>query len=139
MRRSRSLYRRAVPAAAAGVIALVLASAGCGGEQPTEPRAPLSIEAALRLAGEGPLSVSGFLLAPQGGETRLCSALLESYPPQCGGPSLVVKGLDLATVEGLTGTSPDEPDLAQVQWTDAQVTLGGEVDGTVLTVSPALP
>ncbi len=32
----------------------------------------------------------------------LCELLAESSPPQCGGASLVVEGLDLGTMEGLT-------------------------------------
>jgi hypothetical protein len=55
------------------------------------------------------------------GTTRICSAILESFPPQCGEPSLVVEGWDIdaderARTEGgvtwvesveLTGTMSD--------------------------------
>ena len=64
---------------------------------------------------------------------RLCSALLESYPPQCGEPSLVVEGLDLATVAGLTSTN--DPSLAQVTWSDMRDLRAGELVDGVLTAA----
>jgi hypothetical protein len=33
------------------------------------------------------------------GTTRICSAILESFPPQCGEPSLVVEGWDIDSDE----------------------------------------
>jgi hypothetical protein len=33
------------------------------------------------------------------GTTRICSAILESFPPQCGEPSLVVEGWDIDSAE----------------------------------------
>jgi hypothetical protein len=35
--------------------------------------------------------VEGYIVS-RAGETRLCSALLESHPPQCGNPSLPLPG-----------------------------------------------
>ena len=35
------------------------------------------------------------------GWNRLCEALAESFPPQCGGASLIVEGLVLGLVAGL--------------------------------------
>ena len=40
---------------------------------------------------EGPLLVNGHLHV-QNDQVRLCELLAESFPPQCGGMSLVVKG-----------------------------------------------
>ena len=59
---------------------------------------------------------------------KLCDALAESFPPQCGGASLVVFGLDLATVDGLV-TEGD------VSWTDRPIELRGVVSDGTLTVS----
>lgn len=119
---------------------LVLAACGSdgtgddgGGSAAPAPGEALSVEEALASTLEGPLLVSGFIVAPDGEPVRLCSALLESYPPQCGGASLVVEGLDLEAIEGLTRTA--EPDLAQVAWTDAAVPVLGEVADGVLTIS----
>ena len=61
-------------------------------------------------------------------EVRLCSALAESYPPQCGGPSLKVEGLDLSTVEGLKSH-------AGVRWTETEIKLLGHVRNGVLTIA----
>ena len=80
----------------------------------------LSIDDALATGSDEPLLVSGNLLA-QGDEVRLCSALAESFPPQCGGASLAVLGLDLAEVDGLI-TEGD------VSWTDRPIELLGVVE-----------
>ena len=129
------------------LLALVLAVAAACGEGSSDsgggaappsagtpiPGGGLSIDEAIASTLEGPLAVKGYVVAPEGGAVMLCSALLESYPPQCGGSSLVIEGLDLSTVEGLTKTS--DPELAQVTWSDAEVSLLGTVEDGVLTVS----
>ena len=136
------MKRRSAHSALLAVV-LAFAAAACGGGGSDAAPAPsagspipgggLAIEEAIASTLEGPLMVKGYLVAPEGGPVRLCSALLESYPPQCGDPSLVVEGLDLATVEGLTATS--EPDLAQVTWSDAEISILGDVEDGVITVS----
>ena len=136
------MKRRSAHSALLAVV-LAFAAAACGGGGSDAAPAPsagspipgggLTIEEAIASTLEGPLMVRGYLVAPEGGPVRLCSALLESYPPQCGEPSLVVEGLDLATVEGLTATS--EPDLAQVTWSDAEISILGDVEDGVITVS----
>lgn len=73
--------------------------------------------------------VRGSLLA-RAGEVRLCSMLAESFPPQCGEPSLVVEGLDLASVVGTTTAEG-------VTWSEREVRLHGAVDGDVLRVTGA--
>ena len=135
------------------VAALAVTAAACGGdtEEPAavptaEETLPPADDAGDAAAGgttmrvhsvseakaeteEGSLHVVG-LLIDDGSGWRLCEAVLESYPPQCGGESLAVEGLD---PDGL----PLEED-GGVRWqTDA--TVVGEVDGHTLTVtgSPA--
>lgn len=131
------------------VLALALSAAACGGGDessappPSEPTPPssgapipgggLSIDEAIASTLAGPLMVKGFIVASEGEPVQLCSALLESYPPQCGGSSLVVKGLDLETLEGLASTN--DPSLAQVTWSDAEVSVLGDVEDGVITVS----
>lgn len=101
--------------------------AGCGGDENAEPAGTgqsISIEEALEADSGEPVRVSGNLLV-QSGEARLCYALAESFPPQCGGASLVVTGLDPADVEGLVVE-------ADVMWTDRPIELVGTVaDGTI--------
>ena len=126
-------------------IAIVLLASACGGgsSSPTAPPAVtsgsapsagapiatggLSVEEALASTLSGPLMVTGNLVAAYD-EVRLCSELLESSPPQCGGPSLLVQGLDLTSVEGLQTAGG-------VSWTDGRVSLLGTVANGVLTVS----
>ncbi len=108
--------------------ALALVGASCGSDKgdTSDDGAPaagaaipgggLTIEEALETTAEGPLVVAGYLIE-QGDEIRLCSAILESYPPQCGEPSLEVRG---------------EVDREQV---GERVSLIGDVDGHVLSVS----
>jgi len=119
------------------------ALAGCGGEDGTDDAAGgsgsvpqssglaagpgISIEEAIAADTDEVLLVNGNLLA-QGDEVRLCYALAESFPPQCGGPSLVVEGIKLEEVDGLM-TEGD------VSWTDRPIQLLGLVEDETLTVS----
>jgi hypothetical protein len=123
------------------VLAATLALVACGGSEPGtspapgEPPAPpveLTIEEALASPPDSLVTVTGFVIASEGQPVRLCSALLESYPPQCGEPSLVVEGLDLESVPGIT--RPDDPQYAHTAWTDAQVPLTGEIADGVLAI-----
>jgi hypothetical protein len=109
-------------------IALFLAA--CGGDDDEAAGTgtiAISIDEALASDSDEPLLVSGNLLAV-GDDVKLCYALAESFPPQCGGASLVVHGLDLATVDGLV-TEGD------VSWTDRPIELRGVVSDETLTVS----
>lgn len=118
--------KAALSVLAAGLV-LALAAAGCGGGSPSEtagapsssalpvPGGGLTVEEALASTLEEPLAVAGYLLE-QDGELRLCTAILESYPPQCGQPSLLVRG---------------QVDRSQI---GHKVTLVGEVAGGVLSV-----
>lgn len=87
---------------------------------------------ALAACGGPNETVRGYVVAPEGAPVRLCEALAESFPPQCGGSSVVVEGLDLASVPGLT--SIDDPALAQVSWSEGEVELTGVVTDGVLRV-----
>jgi hypothetical protein len=86
-----------------------------------EPGTGISVEEAL---GHGPtddlVAVTGSLFVDADGTVRLCDAIAESFPPQCGGARIVVDGLDLQAVEGLQ-TEGD------VTWAEA-VTLFGSVE-----------
>ena len=76
---------------------------------------------------KGPLLING-LLHVENGQVRLCEALAESFPPQCGGRFLVVKGLDLMKMDGLTREG-------SVTWSEQPVQILGTVEGEELTVS----
>lgn len=109
----------------------VLALAACGADDDGGDAAPqpqpapsagapipgggLSVQEALDSELDGPLLVRGYLIE-RDGELRLCDAILESYPPQCGEPSL--------RVESETLTASGQP-----------ASVVGEVKGGTITVS----
>jgi hypothetical protein len=71
-------------------------------------------------AGDQPVLVNGALFIDPDGTVRLCDAMMESFPPQCGGASLVVEGLDLSGI-------PDLEDANGIRWAEA-VQLFGTVE-----------
>ena len=66
------------------------------------------------------VTVTGALFVDADGTVRLCDAIAESFPPQCGGARIVVEGLDLDTVENLQTEG-------EVSWAEG-VTLFGSVE-----------
>ncbi|HZJ02905.1 MAG TPA: BsuPI-related putative proteinase inhibitor [Thermoleophilia bacterium] len=145
----RCAYRatgwRGPPAAVLGLVLLMaglILFAGCAegtAEPPTQstdadvdPGAyPRSVAEALDRDKPGRYSLMGFLISTADG-IRLCDGLAESYPPQCGGPSVSVEGLEMDRVTGLS-RAPD----SEVAWTDFPIALEGSLDGEVFTVSEA--
>lgn len=106
----------------------MLALAGCGSDENSQadpapppsagaaiPGGGLSVQEALDSKLAGPVLVHGYLIE-RDGELRLCELILESYPPQCGEPSL--------RVEGPTPAASEE-----------RVSLLGEVEDGTITVS----
>ena len=112
--------------------ALLLAACDSSEDEPTSPPSNatgpgISIADALTSDSDQPLLVNGAIVATAQ-DTRLCDVLMESYPPQCGGPYLIVEGLDLATVDNLQEASG-------VSWTDFPFQLLGTVENGVITVN----
>ena len=87
----------------------------------------MRIEQALRIHGPKKVHLRGFLLYCDGEALLLCTELLESLPPQCGGPSLVVEGLNIDTLSDIIRSD----DCA---WSARPVELHGIVDGGILQV-----
>ena len=95
-------------------------------------------------APSGPLEIDGLI---QGGEAsdvtavgfvvwddtsaRLCSVLLESFPPQCGGPDVIIT--NPGSIEASLGDVTLQKEQA-VRWTDQRVELRGNFDGQRLTL-----
>lgn len=131
MRRSR------LPLLVAALATLLLLAAACDDDDgddadatvtpPSSATGPgISVADALTSTLDGPLLVNGFLVV-RGDEARLCEALAESFPPQCGGDSLVVEGLDVSSL-------PDLMTEQDTTWSDQQIQLLGVVEDGVLTV-----
>jgi hypothetical protein len=127
----------------AGVVALVaaLVLVSCGDGSPgTEPDASaetppgagapadggLSVAEARDSDVGGPLVVRGFIVL-EGEVVRLSDLLMESFPPQCGGESLIMEGAELNAFE--TSVEGD------VRWTNSPVSVLGEVEGDTLRLS----
>ena len=112
---------------------VILALTACGGGD--KESGPMSIEDAIRADGQT-VVVEGGIVAMDGGPVQLCSALLESYPPQCGKPALELQGLDLDSLE--LATSEGDPSVAGARWSDRPVRVRGTVADGVLTVESVL-
>ena len=90
--------------------------------------AGLSVDEVLsRETIDGPFVVEAFFVVDADGNGHLCSALAESYPPQCAGERLPIAG----TIPDI-----DEYQSAQgVSWSDFPVLVEGTWDGTVFTIT----
>ena len=86
-----------------------------------DPGTGLSVAQALtHQATDDLVTVSGILFVDADGTVRLCDAIAESFPPQCGADRLVVEGLDLESIANLQ-TEGD------VSWAEG-VSLFGSVE-----------
>ncbi|MFH1834145.1 MAG: BsuPI-related putative proteinase inhibitor [bacterium] len=130
------MKRNTVPSVVAMslLVAGVLSGTGCGTADPGGSDGPAvgTIEQALAAEPGTVVRVRGALVV-SGADVVLATALLESYPPQAGGVILEVKGLDLDSLVGLNSTA-GQPDLAQVTWSDYQLTLEGVIEDGALEV-----
>ena len=85
------------------VAVLVLVAVGCGSDdrQGAVGGAPLLTPSEAQ-DRDGRVAVQGFFWARPGDDDfRLCGAVLESFPPQCGEPSIRVTGVDVTTIAGI--------------------------------------
>jgi hypothetical protein len=79
----------------------------------------------------GDINVLGYVVIDESG-TRFCSVLLESFPPQCGPPSVDLVDLDTTAI--------DLQEEQGVQWTDDIVILLGRYrDGTFTVLAVGQP
>lgn len=123
---------------AAAVLAMA-SLVGCGAEPPSTEVRPdvLTVEEALAADSGHPVNVRGMLVASDAGAV-LASALLESYPPQAGGETIPLAGLDLSALVGVNSVDASSAGEghgpAAISWTDHPVVLEGEVKEGVLQV-----
>lgn len=98
---------------------------GTGGPE-SGPDGSLPVADAVTAGVDGPFLMSGFYLA-DGSGTRLCEALAESFPPQCGGASIVLDETGTA-VETETVTEGD------VTWSEQSTSVEGQIVDDVFVV-----
>ena len=113
------------------VLVAMLLLVGCGSEADARssaaPADPLTVREALASNLDEPLLVQGLFIDSGDGQPRLCQVSLESFPPQCGEPSVLVKGVTPGEFNGATSSGG-------VTWIDGAQLLGRVEDG-VLTVT----
>ena len=81
----------------------------------------ISVPEAIASAGTvGEVLVNGNLFIDPDGTVRLCDAIAESFPPQCGGARLEARGLDLDAV-------PQLQEANGVRWAEG-IQLFGRVE-----------
>ena len=117
-------------AAILGVAMLMAVIAACGSDKVDTGDGPTGIAQALKAAEGSKVTVSGHLIAGRDGNTRLCSLLAESLPPQCGGDRISLLGFDASSVPN--SKTPQRPsDIPTVRWTDSLITVTGikRIDG----------
>lgn len=73
------------------------------------------------------VTVRGFIFIDERGSVRLCEELLESYPPQCGGASLVVENFHHQSV-------PSLQESQGIFWSERPVDLSGTLTNGVLAL-----
>lgn len=101
-----------------------------GGPVQDLPTTGLSVSEALASTVTDRIAVRGFLVVDDDG-ARLCDALAESYPPQCGGDSVpVVEYEEMVDVPLMEAQG--------VSWTDTVVTFCGELIDGVFSVDPTV-
>lgn len=122
-------------------LAVVVAACGTGAASPAAPSPPATAPSPPATAidtdallGDASLDgrsvrVAGFFLAT-GDVASLCSVVLESYPPQCGGGTVRITGEVPADVIAALDRTND-PALAQATWGWVEVT------GTLRAAGPS--
>jgi hypothetical protein len=93
-------------------------SAAAGALEPSDVDAALADAA--NLDGKR-IALRGFLLIEPTG-ARLCSLVLESYPPQCGGGAIAVRGGIPPVILAQLDSTTEEPGLNPATWGDVALT-----------------
>lgn len=113
--------------AALALLLFVMTACGSDNDDPViSPGLPLSVEGLLTNEPSGEVSVVGAVVIDANG-ARLCSALAESFPPQCGGEIV-----ELVNVDAFDLPLQEEQNT---RWTDPPVVLTGTYDNGAFTIS----
>lgn len=129
---------------ALAVVVVAFLAVGCGDsdndDQPSDTTAmatstmpddagdpmPMQVDELVAGGARAEALVSGFVLTDST-NTRLCELLMESFPAQCGGESVVIANPEVLTV--------DVDETQGISWTPSPVLLSGSYDGDELVVN----
>ncbi len=133
----------------APALVLVLVAAACSDGD--APASSSTVPNGVQGSWTRPLPIAGASAAPVGTDLFvagavfdtgtgpvLCEAVLESFPPQCGGTRLVLSGVSTGDFVGLSSTEL-QPDLAQVVWSDYSAVVRGVVTDLGIEVTELPP
>lgn len=103
-------------------VSLAIGGAACGSDDPSNGE--MEIAQAVVAAEGSIVTIAGFLVVDRDGKTRLCSGLLESNPPQCGGDRIDLLGFDASSVPN-TSSSQSSSEIRTAMWTNSQIAITG--------------
>lgn len=81
-------------------------------------REPVYVHEAINAGDVGPLAITGWLYIGEGRPPLLCQAQLQSMPPQCAPPFVILEDLEVDQL-------PDIQLARSVTWSAIEVVLGG--------------
>ena len=106
------------------LIALMVACSDSDSDNAGDGARVTSIGQALAADEGSEVSVRGHLISDSDGRVRLCSLLLESFPPQCGGDRIELFDFDMNGVPG-TQRSQNPGEIQTLIWTNYVITVAG--------------
>ncbi len=117
-----------------GLLLAVIVACGSddtGGTKAGDGAELTEIGQALNAANGSEVTVGGFLIVDTDGNSRLCSVLLESFPPQCGGDRIDLPGFEVRSVPNTKSVQFSEGGIRTVIWSDGPISVKGirETDG----------
>ncbi len=117
-------------------VMLVMLAVACGSDDSGGTKAGdgaelTEIGQALNATNGSEVTVGGFLIVDTDGNSRLCSVLLESFPPQCGGDRIDLPGFEVSSVPNTKSVQFSEGGIRTVIWSDGSISVKGirEADG----------
>ena len=113
----------------ATAVAIVVFAAACtgAGERDLSTYGEVRPSEVAGLEDGSAVLTQGLLIVAQ--DTQLCEFLLESFPPQCGGGSVVISGLETDDVVALQAPT----DAGGIAWTTYPLAVSGTVDAGIVT------
>lgn len=107
------------------LVTLIAALFVACGDDGTDDTATESVSISDAIELEGRVAVTGTLFVLDDGTVLLSELIAESFPPQPGGATITVEGLDLETLD--LEEAPLGSELATTKWSAEPITLTGSM------------